>query len=84
MKDSIQEQLNKFHQVFAGMLSTKPRKYNFIFIFLYFTDMARGQATSQITTALQSLRYDFRFNKARRARALNQRAVKNVDRFASI
>lgn len=65
MRDSIQEQLNKFHQAFA--------------------DIARGSvAATQVTSTLQLLRYDFKFNKSRRIRTLNQRAVKNASAFSGI
>jgi hypothetical protein len=50
-----------------------------------FADLARGTAAaSQITSTLQSLRYDFKFNKSRRIRTMNQRATKNAAVFADI
>eukprot|EP00026_Physarum_polycephalum_P001034 Phypoly_transcript_01035.p1 GENE.Phypoly_transcript_01035~~Phypoly_transcript_01035.p1 ORF type:complete len:1202 (+),score=298.44 Phypoly_transcript_01035:116-3721(+) len=50
-----------------------------------FADLARGTAAaSQITSTLQSLRYDFKFNKSRRVRTMNQRATKNAAVFADI
>lgn len=47
-----------------------------------FADIARGAYGASST--LQSLRYDFKFSKSRRARTMNQRATKNAAVFADI
>lgn len=47
-----------------------------------FADIARGAYGT--TSTLQSLRYDFKFNKSRRVRTMNQRATKNATVFAEI
>jgi len=65
MKALIQDQVDKYHQIFA--------------------DISRGKISSNhVTSTLQSMRYDFKFNKARRMRCLNQRAMRNASIFAEI